>query len=35
MRLANIPKLKQESRAIWDGMNHNKFLTKTDFQVQT
>jgi len=33
MRLANMPKLKQESLAIWDGMNLNKFLTKTGFQT--
>jgi len=26
MRLANMPKSKQESLAIWDGMNLNKFL---------
>lgn len=35
MRLANTPKLKQESLAIWDGMNLNKFSTKIDFQVLT
>ena len=35
MRLVNMPKLKQESLAIWVGMNLNKFLTKTDFQTLT
>lgn len=35
MKLANMPKYKQEFSAIWDGTNHNKCSTKIDYPVIT